>query len=293
MEGPVIPCDGEVSVFHLVPYLLFPNDTNQTPDPLTGRKDNNIRLLVHLSLVSAGFILAVLSLFLQFWKPLPYGKLSDADGSCNVPVRISYVAAHLIPGFVIFTVTYFTGLHFRSPLNIVLLLLFALHYFTRGLIFPLIFRYSQSKVTVWVPLYFFLTNTYFHYVNAEFIGSVEYCRGFYYDPRFIIGVILFVTGLVVNRISDIQTVFLRKTRRERRYFIPRGFLFNVISCPNYLGEGLQWMGWAMMTWSLAGLVWWLFLESLFIPRARHNHKWYKNQFSDYPFRRSALIPLIY
>ena len=243
--------------------------------------------------MSFGFLIAIVSFFVQFWKPLPYGKHSDADGACNLPLRPTYIAINLIPGFVLFTVTYFTGLHFSSPINIVLFIIFVLHYLTRGIITPLLSRYSEKKLSIWVPAQIFLLNIFFHYINADFIGSVDYCAEYYYDPRFIIGAILFVVGFIINRISDTQVVFLRKSRRDPSYYIPKGFLFNLISSPHYFGEGLQWLGWAVMTWSLAGFVWWLYTESIFIPRSRHNHKWYKNQFINYPNRRKALVPFIY
>ena len=27
------------------------------------------------------------------------------------------------------------------------------------------------------------------------------------------------------------------------YYMPTGFLFQLVSCPNYLGEFIQWIGW--------------------------------------------------
>ena len=288
-----VPCNGDISLFHAIPYLFFPNDSNQSPNPLTGDQDNILRFWIHIGLVSFGLVLATISFLARQWRPLPYGKHSDSNGACTLPLRPSYIITHLIPGVVFFTITYFTGLHFRSPINITLLVLFEVHYLTRGFITPLVSRYSESKLTIWVPLHNLLLNVFFHYVNAEFIGSVDYCRGYHYDPRFIIGAILFVVGFVVNRVSDTQLVFLRKSRRDQAYYIPRGFVFGLVSSPHYLGEGLMWLGWAVMTWSLAGLVWWLYVESVFLPRARHTHKWYKNQFLNYPSRRKALVPFLF
>lgn len=288
-----VPCAGDISLYHPIPYLIFPNDTNQAPNPLTGNKDNPLRFWIHLGLVSLGFLLAVISMVGQCVKPLPYGKLSDGDGTCTIPIRPSWIAVYIIPGFFIFTITYFTGIHFDSPTNIVMYLLFTLHYLTRGIITPLISRYSQNKITIWVPLAILLSNTYFHYIIAEFIGSVEYCRGYYYDPRFILGVILFVVGFIINRAADTQLVFLRSSRKDHDYLVPKGVLYYFITCPNYFGEGLQWLGWAVLTWSLSGLVWWLFIEAFFLPRSRQAHTWYRNNFRSYPNRRKALLPFIY
>ena len=287
------PCNGSISIFHFIPYSIFPNDSDQQPGLLTGNKDNPIRFWIHIGLVAFGLLIAIVSLIVNSCKPLPHGKLSDGDGSCVVPVRASFIVAHLIPGFVIFTVTYFTGLNFDSPVNIAMYAIFATHYLSRGILTPLASRYSQNKVSIWSPLVIFLTNTFFHYVNAEFIGSVEYCRAYYYDPRFIIGAVLFLIGFIINRVADTQLIFLRRSSKDMVYVIPKGALFNLISCPNYFAEGMQWLGWCILTWSLAGLVWWLFIESMLIPRARFNHKWYRIQFLAYPSHRKALIPFIF
>ncbi|MBT4068686.1 MAG: DUF1295 domain-containing protein, partial [Candidatus Marinimicrobia bacterium] len=77
------------------------------------------------------------------------------------------------------------------------------------------------------------------------------------------------------------------------YKIPQNGLFKWVSCPNYLGELLEWWGWALATWSLAGLSFALWGMANLIPRARANHIWYKEKFFNYPKDRKALIPKIW
>ena len=288
------PCDGGVSIFYSIPYLLFPDDPERPPSPITNARDNNIRFWIHFGLVIFAFLLAIVTFFSQVCKPAPYGKHAEGSGRIPVNSRIAFIISEVFPGIVIFTLTYFlAGQYFDLPINIVFYCLFTVHYIHRGIIHPLITKYSNPKVALWIPLSTTLANVLYHYINAEFIGSAEYCSGYHYDPRFIIGLILFILGFVINRAADLQLTCLRRKSDDKEYVIPKGPLFYLISCPNYFGEGLQWFGWTIMTWSLAGLVWWLFTEATFIPRARHNHKWYKNQFLDYPPRRKALIPFIY
>jgi len=74
------------------------------------------------------------------------------------------------------------------------------------------------------------------------------------------------------------------------YKIPNGGLFRWISCPNYLGEIIEWVGWALATWSLPGMSFALWTAANLIPRAISHHKWYKTKFKDYPHRRKAIIP---
>ena len=294
---PSVPCDGaELSILHAIPYHLFANDSS-IPPLLLGivqLKEIQIRFWLHISLVILGLLLAVASFFVQLCKPIPYGKHAEGHVRCPVPVKIVYVIAHLVPGFIFFTLVYFLeGVYFRNPINIAMYVLFVMHYIIKGLIMPIVSRYSSSRVALWIPIAILITNTLYHYIVAEFIGSAYYCEKYYYDPRFIVGILLFVIGFVIGRIADIQLIFLRKSRKNKDYMIPKGFLFSLISCPNYFGEGLEWFGWAVMTWSLSGLVWWLFVESTLVTRARHNHNWYRVEFSNYPLHRKALIPFIY
>ena len=109
------------------------------------------------------------------------------------------------------------------------------------------------------------------------------------DPRFILGVILFVVGYVINRWADNTLRELRQPG-ESGYKIPYGGLYRYISCPNYFGEILEWFGWAIATWSLPGLAFAVWTFANLTPRAWSHHKWYHAEFSEYPLKRKALIP---
>ena len=77
---------------------------------------------------------------------------------------------------------------------------------------------------------------------------------------------------------------------ETGYKIPRGWLYEKISCPNYFGEFLIWTGWAIATWSSAGVVFVLWTLANLLPRALSTHQWYRQKFADYPAQRRAVIP---
>jgi protein-S-isoprenylcysteine O-methyltransferase Ste14 len=79
---------------------------------------------------------------------------------------------------------------------------------------------------------------------------------------------------------------------ESGYAIPRGGAFEWVSCPNYLGELLEWFGWAIATWSIAGLAFALYTAANLGPRALAHHAWYRERFPGYPPRRRALIPFV-
>jgi hypothetical protein len=65
-------------------------------------------------------------------------------------------------------------------------------------------------------------------------------------------------------------------------------------CPApYLGEIMEWCGFALASWSLAGVAFAAWTVANLAPRARTNHQWYRAQFQDYPAGRKALLPFVW
>lgn len=74
------------------------------------------------------------------------------------------------------------------------------------------------------------------------------------------------------------------------YQLPYGGLYKLVSCPNYLGETIEWTGYAITTGSWAGSAFALYTFANLAPRAQQHHQWYKQRFADYPAGRKAYIP---
>ncbi|KAF9905953.1 3-oxo-5a-steroid 4- dehydrogenase [Lobosporangium transversale] len=74
--------------------------------------------------------------------------------------------------------------------------------------------------------------------------------------------------------------------------IPRGYGFDLVSCPNYLFETLSWLAICILTlsWS-AHLFFFVAVGQMYIWAVK-KHKMYRKEFSDYPRGRKAMIPLI-
>lgn len=102
---------------------------------------------------------------------------------------------------------------------------------------------------------------------------------------------LFLVGMWVNLWADRVLVGLK--REGGGYKVPRGGLFEMVSCPNYFGEVVEWLGWAVMTWSWVGFGFFLYTCANLVPRARASHKWYLRKFDDYPKGRKAVVPFLY
>lgn len=77
------------------------------------------------------------------------------------------------------------------------------------------------------------------------------------------------------------------------YRIPRGGMYELISCPNYLGETIEWIGYAVTTGSIVGTAFAFYTFANLAPRAHQHHQWYQETFPDYPVNRKAYIPCIW
>ncbi|XP_016803788.1 3-oxo-5-alpha-steroid 4-dehydrogenase 2 isoform X1 [Pan troglodytes] len=105
-------------------------------------------------------------------------------------------------------------------------------------------------------------------------------------------VFLFILGMGINIHSDYILRQLRKPG-EISYRIPQGGLFTYVSGANFLGEIIEWIGYALATWSLPALAFAFFSLCFLGLRAFHHHRFYLKMFEDYPKSRKALIPFIF
>ena len=143
-----------------------------------------------------------------------------------------------------------------------------------------------------ISLLGFVFNTANAWINAWWIGHLgSYDSAWLMDPRFVVGSVLFVCAFVGNMRADHVLGSLRKPG-ESGYQVPHGGMYRWISCPNYLCELLEWVGWAILTWSSAGLVFAIYTAANLVPRAMAHHNWYQEKFSQYPKERKALVPFV-
>ena len=74
--------------------------------------------------------------------------------------------------------------------------------------------------------------------------------------------------------------------------MPFGGLFKYVSCPNHLGEIIEWIGFAILSWSLPTFAFALWTIANLLPRAIQHHDWYHNHLEDYPKDRKAVFPYL-
>ena len=198
-----------------------------------------------------------------------------------------------LPTVVVFLYVYFCGKSAWEIVPLAFLAMWQIHYLHRTFIYPFRTRTKGKRMPVLVAMSGFFFNVINAYINARVVSEFgEYGVEWLGDPRFLIGLAIFLSGMVLNLHSDTVLLRLRESG-ESRYAIPEGGGFRFVSCPNYLGEVLEWAGWALATWSLAGLAFFAFTAANLIPRARSHHRWYRETFPDYPTDRKAVIPGIF
>ena len=91
------------------------------------------------------------------------------------------------------------------------------------------------------------------------------------------------------RRADYRLRYLRN-KDAGRGVVPSGGAFDIVCCPNLSGEIIEWIGFALLTWSLPGLAFALWTVANLVPRALWRRKWYRENSSGYPRERAALFP---
>ena len=230
-------------------------------------------------------------LLLQFVSA-PYGRHERDGWGPTLPSRLAWLLMEA-PAVLLFLGVYLLGEHRLQLTPLLLLGLWQVHYVNRTFIYPFRTRGKDRPMPLLVALMAVVFQVANAYLNARQISHLgSYGTEWLWDPRFLIGVGLFGAGFAINQWADQVLRRLRKPG-ETGYKIPRGGLYERISAPNYFGEILEWIGWAVATWSLAGLSFAVFTIANLAPRAATNHRWYQATFPDYPPQRRALIPFVW
>jgi protein-S-isoprenylcysteine O-methyltransferase Ste14 len=245
-------------------------------------------------IVIVNFVVAVGVFLALFFISAPYGRHARAGWGPRLPNWLGWLLMESV-SVVVMGLMFIYGRAPRTSTTIVFLLMWEAHYIQRSFVYPFLMRDGQKKMPLAIPLMAALFNLGNAYINGRYLfhfSGDRYTADWLLSWQFITGTALFVAGFAINRWAD---NVLRRLRQpgETGYKIPYGGLYRYISCPNYFGEILEWIGWAVATWSLPGLVFAVFTFANLAPRARAHHQWYYAHFEDYPPERKALIPALW
>lgn len=267
----------------------------------------------HFIMIFAMLGLAFISFFFLFYITAPYGRyVGIKNGHKHMSKRLGWLIMEVPAVITILLLWIFSDvgpialfsdtIDFRPFLGFfVFLFIWEFHYVYRTFIATFLtsdvkksFRYYVIIMGATFNIINGLINGWFlfFYMPTKVLSSKNAVFTIFTSIHFIVGIIIFISGFLIHVKSD-KVLREIKKKNQGEYGIPYTFLHRYIASPNYLGEIVQWIGWAILTWSLAGLTFALFTFANLVPRAYSNLKWYRDKFEEYPSSRKALIPFIY
>ncbi len=240
-------------------------------------------------------VAAVIVFCVLFFVDAGYGQYATPKWGAAVNNRVGWVIMEA-PVVILFALYWLLSKRTFAATPLVFVLLFNLHYLQRTVVFPLLIRGNDTMP--WSIIAFgMIFNTANAYMQGAWIFFLSpdtlYTPAWLTTPQFIIGVVVFLTGFVINLHSDYIIRNLR-TPGDTAFHIPRGGMFEYVTAANYFGELTEWIGWAITTLSWSGLVFAVWTFANLGPRANRHHNWYLQQFgAEYPSGRMRMIPFVY
>ena len=231
--------------------------------------------------------------------PAPYGRFASKAWGPVMSARAGWVVMEL-PALFVIPIAALWGADFSagpSPLavsSVLLLCLWEAHYVYRTLVFPFLIRETGKGMPILIVAMALIFNTMNGCANGISLAAHPRALGVGLGGDFIfaVGIGLFAAGFVIHVWADARLRGLRAPG-ETGYRIPAGGLFELVACPNYFGEILEWCGWALAAWSDAAAAFALFTASNLVPRAVVYRKWYRDRFPEYPAGRKRVIPFVF
>ncbi|MFA5045243.1 MAG: 3-oxo-5-alpha-steroid 4-dehydrogenase [Paludibacter sp.] len=221
----------------------------------------------------------------------PYGRHTTTHWGPQISNRLGWVLME-IPGMTVVIFFVLTNLPVQNAVTYILVSFYIFHYINRTFIFPFRIHTRGKKMPLVITCMAVCFNLVTGFLLGYYFGHFAHYTGSYFtQANFIVGALLFSAGMYINWEYDNKLIHLRQPG-DTNYVIPVGGLFNFVSCPNLLGEIVEWTGFAILCWNLPALSFLVWTAANLIPRALSHHKWYKLRFADYPARRKAVFPYI-
>lgn len=241
-------------------------------------------------------ILAVIVFIVLHFVGAGYGMMYTKRWGPAVNNRIGWIIMES-PVFIAMCILWWLSSRRFDIVPLVFFVFFQLHYFQRSFIFPLLIK-GKNKM----PLVIIMSGVIFNLINAfmqagwifYLAPEGQYSTDWLYSPQFIIGTVIFFCGIAINLNSDNIIRHLRKPG-DTRHYIPRGGMFRYVSSANYFGEWIEWVGFAILTWSASGTVFALWTFANLAPRADKIHRRYSAEFGEEfdKLHLKRIIPFIY
>ena len=241
-------------------------------------------------------IIAVIVFIALYFVTAGYGVFYNKKWGPSVPNKIGWILMES-PVFIAMILLCVFSERSTNVVCLIFLILFEIHYFQRSFIFPFLIR-GKSVMPLSVILMGVVFNTlnalmqggWIFYVSPENMYEVSWLT----TPQFIIGTLIFFVGMIINIHSDNIIRHLRKPG-DTKHYLPKKGMFKYVTSANYFGEFVEWCGFAILTWSLAGAVFALWTFANLAPRAAKIYDNYKKEFGDELDTKKVkrILPFIY
>ena len=233
--------------------------------------------------------IAVITFIYLLYESAPYGRHIKEGWGLNISARLGWIVME--SPCVVLMIAYALVVKDQLELiHLIFLFLWLTHYVHRTFVYPFAIKFTNPLMPISIAASAFFFNIINVSIQAYGIFYfTQYTDDWLTSITFILGLVFFTVGMFINIKSDYIMVRLKKEKGPG-YHIPDSFLYKYISAPNYFGEIIEWIGWAILTWSISGIVFLVWVLANLFPRAMSHHKWYKNKFENYPKNRKAIIP---
>ena len=248
------------------------------------------------------FILSLIGLVVfiaLYFVDAGYGKMRTEKWGPAINNKVGWCLMEMPVFFVMLYLWARSDVKFELP-YLVFFLIFQFHYFQRSFIFPFLLK-GNSKMPLVIMGFSVIWNLLNGYIQGYWLFHLApvfapnmYTMEWLTDPRFLVGVLIFFLGWVINMHSDHVIRHLRKPG-DTNHYLPKKGMYRFVTSANYLGEITEWLGFAILTWSWAGLTFFWFSCCNLVPRANSIYKRYQKEFAD-EFDQKKLkriIPFIY
>ncbi|MBQ8055870.1 MAG: 3-oxo-5-alpha-steroid 4-dehydrogenase [Paludibacteraceae bacterium] len=240
-------------------------------------------------------VIAVLVFIILFFVEAGYGKMISKKWGPAINNKVAWILMEAPVFIVLLSLWYVSPKRFET-MPLIFFLCFEFHYFQRSFIFPFLLK-GKSKMPIVIMLMGMLFNTINGYIQGEwlfYLAPENYYDNWLTTPKFWIGLVLFFLGMAINWHSDHIIRHLRKPG-DTNHYLPKGGFYNYVTSANYFGEIVEWIGFAIMTWSWAGLIFAIWTMANLVPRANSIYKKYAIEFSNEFHSRSLkrVFPFIY
>jgi 3-oxo-5-alpha-steroid 4-dehydrogenase 1 len=252
------------------------------------------------TLLAGALLFATFVFVISWFVPSPYGRFSSSKYGVSLSPRLGWFLMEL-PATLSFLFFFSRGPNRGEVVPLVFLAMWLIHYGNRGFVFPFSIRVAKGdkgSFSIMVITIGWIVTSLHGYFHASYFTrfGTQYTTAWLTDPRFICGFLVYYTCYALNLHSDAIIRNLR-TKDEvaagiKNYRIPEGGLFRWVTSPSYTTELVGWAGFALCTWSYAGVFILVVSMGNLVPRAFATQRWYQNKFPNYPRERKALIPFL-